>query len=599
MRKRLPIIFLLLSSLLLPVTARSADLEIRADGEYVMGAGETMAVAEERALKKAQQAAAEQAGAFVKSYSQVKNLTLTEDVVEVVANHSMKITVVERKKTVVGDLEAIRFFVRIKALVSTEEVEASLRKVREDAGAVESYKKLKAEYDRQAREIEALKKQLAGSGEGDRKQVLARISDEEKKFKAGLWLEKGGDYGLSPELALKAYNTALELNPDLAMAWAGRAALSRHAVQACHAKLDKGVSDCRKEIADLYQSLADVNRAIAMDADYAEAYALRAQINQDIRSLEWLVAYRKDPKAPELPDNRKNQKSILEDIDRAIALNPGSHKYYERRAGYLDPVDETEKRISDMTRAIELCRKENCDLLFMYYAQRAGFYEAAGKLDLAREDKRLSREAMKDFHGSSAAAAESEYRKVQEEVYFPLDEDRKAKFLQEAKQRISAGRAEAGDYWARAMLTDDDNARLADIAEAVRLAEKLNPRGREALKLAFMYQTRGAILMTGKKFKEALDDLMKALGIADQYLPQALARFKPADIAQFDNARLDRLTRPEAEAVLWIFLQTSALRMRANAYEELGSPDRALADYKALCTGLNDVRACKDVERLK
>ncbi len=323
MRKRLPIIFLLLSSLLLPVTARSADLEIRADGEYVMGAGETMAVAEERALKKAQQAAAEQAGALVKSYSQVKNLTLTEDVVEVVANHSMKITVVERKKTVVGDLEAIRFFVRIKALVSTEEVEASLRKVREDAGAVESYKKLKAEYDRQAREIETLKKQLAGSGAGDRKQVLARISDEEKKFKAGLWLEKGGDYGLSPELALKAYNTALELNPDLAMAWAGRAALSRHAVQSCHAKLDKGVSDCRKEIADLYQSLADVNRAIAMDADYAEAYALRAQINQDIRSLEWLVAYRKDPKAPELPDNRKNQKSILEDIDRAISAESG------------------------------------------------------------------------------------------------------------------------------------------------------------------------------------------------------------------------------------------------------------------------------------
>ncbi len=252
-----------------------------------------------------------------------------------------------------------------------------------------------------------------------------------------------------------------------------------------------------------------------------------------------------------------------------------------------------------MTRAIELCRKENCDLLFMYYGQRAGFYEAAGKPDLAREDKRLSREAMKDFHGPSPAAAESEYRKVQEEVYFPLDEDRKAKLLQEAKQRISAGRAEAGDYWARAMLTDDDNARMADIAEAVRLAEKRNPRGRDALKLAFMYQTRGAILMTGKKFKEALDDLMKALGIADQYLPEALSRFKPADIAKFDNARLDRLTRSEAEAVLWIFLQTSALRMRANAYEELGYPDRALADYKALCTGLNEVRACKDVERLK
>jgi hypothetical protein len=48
MRKRLPIICLLLSCLLLPFTARSADLEIRADGDYVMGAGETMAITEER-----------------------------------------------------------------------------------------------------------------------------------------------------------------------------------------------------------------------------------------------------------------------------------------------------------------------------------------------------------------------------------------------------------------------------------------------------------------------------------------------------------------------------------------------------------------------
>jgi len=39
----------------------------------------------------------------------VQNLILAEDVVEVVADHAMKITVLDKKRSMVGDLEAIRF----------------------------------------------------------------------------------------------------------------------------------------------------------------------------------------------------------------------------------------------------------------------------------------------------------------------------------------------------------------------------------------------------------------------------------------------------------------------------------------------------------
>lgn len=71
---------------------------IIADGEYVMGAGESMEVSEEKAKRIAVQKAAEQAGAYVKSYTKVKNLALESDVIEVIANHSMKIEVLDRKK---------------------------------------------------------------------------------------------------------------------------------------------------------------------------------------------------------------------------------------------------------------------------------------------------------------------------------------------------------------------------------------------------------------------------------------------------------------------------------------------------------------------
>jgi hypothetical protein len=186
MKRCIACLIILLS--LFPIQGICETKEIIAEGEYVMGAGETMAIAEERAMKKAAQNAAEEAGAFVKSYSKVQNLTLAEDVVEVVANHAMKITVLDRKKSVIGDLDAIKFQVKIKAVMTTEEVAANLKKVREDRGVVDAYNRLKADYDRQAREMETLKKRLTETGGEEKKQILAEITNEEKRFKANLWL---------------------------------------------------------------------------------------------------------------------------------------------------------------------------------------------------------------------------------------------------------------------------------------------------------------------------------------------------------------------------------------------------------------------------
>jgi len=120
------IIFLLISN----KSFAGNPVEIISDGEYVMGAGETMEVAEEKAKKSAMQKAAEQAGAFVKSYTKVKNLALESDVIEVIANHSMKVDILEKKKTVLGDVDAIRFYVKIRATMTEEEIEANLKKVR-------------------------------------------------------------------------------------------------------------------------------------------------------------------------------------------------------------------------------------------------------------------------------------------------------------------------------------------------------------------------------------------------------------------------------------------------------------------------------------
>lgn len=610
MQKRLAAsLFFLLLVLVIAVVpafftaARADQREIVTEGEYVMGAGETMAVAEERALKKAQQAAAEQAGAFVKSYSQVKNLALTEDAVEVLANHAMKVTVLTRKKTVVGDLDAIRFVVRIKAIVSTEEVEANLRKLREDSSAIDSYKKLKAEYDRQAREIEELKKQLGGAPAGDRKQVLARISEEEKRFRANLWLEKGGDYSLSPEMAMKAFDTALELNPGLAAAWAGKARIGSNAYYTCYNKVEmEGKLECGKEFAALYQALADASRAILLDAGYAEPYALRAEINYHIRTAQWLIQSKKTPQDYDLLQEirTRNQRAIMEDIDRAIALNPESDIYYERRANYVDPWENPDKPIADMTRAIELCRKANCWSLSMYYRLRAGLYQAAGKEELSKSDLKTAEELARSSESAGKLPA-GEFAKLQGELYYSYGPEQQKKILDEATRNIAAGKGTADDYRARALLADvPEDSKVRDLAEAIKLYRESKSPDRGDLKLVTSYYLKASWLKSGKKLADSLRDLNEALSIIDRRLPDALKVVKIGELEKFNEPqKLASASRSEADAVQWIFFKTAVLRDRAVLYEEMGSSEKARLDYGLLCKQFNDRNSCKDVERLK
>lgn len=199
----------------------SEPVIITAEGEYVMGNGETMEVAEERAKKAAVQKAAEQAGAYVKSYTKVKNLALESDFIEVIANHSMKIEVIEKKKTVLGDVDAIRFYVKIKATMSQEEIESNLKKVMQDQSIVDSYNRLKSDFEKQNKEMERLKRQLELATGGDKMKIAKLISEEEKKYKANLWLERAQQLSslFEREEALKAYKKALELNPDLPQAY--------------------------------------------------------------------------------------------------------------------------------------------------------------------------------------------------------------------------------------------------------------------------------------------------------------------------------------------------------------------------------------------
>src|SRR3989337_4143239 len=201
--------------LFLPSVGFTESKEIISEGTYNMGDGETPTVAESRALLQAKRVAVEQAGTYVESWTKVENLQLTKDEIQVLTSGIMEVTILDKKRTVVGD--GIHFWVQIKAKVNPDKIEEMAKRVKEKS-VVDDYKKIQEAYDKSQKEIEELKRQLSqAKGEKEKKQVEAKITDEEKLFQASQWFDKGYNYYMNKEYdkAIEAYTSAIALNPNL------------------------------------------------------------------------------------------------------------------------------------------------------------------------------------------------------------------------------------------------------------------------------------------------------------------------------------------------------------------------------------------------
>jgi len=271
-------IFAILVSVLLsyPLHVSAESKEIISEGTYNMGDGETPSVAESRALLQAKRTALEEAGTYVESYSKVINLQLTEDEIQVLAAGLMEVTILDKKRTIVGD--GFHFWVKIKARVNLDKTEELANRIKaKDKSFVEDYKRIQEAYDKSQKEIEELKKQLAeAKGEKEKKQVEAKITDEERLFQAREWFEKGYQHHLNKEYdsAIEAFTSAIALDSNLAQVYNNRGA-------AYHKKgqYDRAIEDYNRAIAiDPNNALAYYNRGLA--------YALSGNMGRAISDLQ-------------------------------------------------------------------------------------------------------------------------------------------------------------------------------------------------------------------------------------------------------------------------------------------------------------------------
>ena len=233
------IVFMLLT----PVVCLSSSTEILSEGIYTMGDGETPIIAEGKALEQAKRLAVEQAGTYVKSYSKVKNFQIAEDEVQVLASGIMEVTVLDKKRTVAED--AIKFWVKIKAVVYPDRMEVMAERIR-DQGLAEDYGKMKDAYEKSQKEIDALKKQLAAAkDETNRKQIVAKITEQEKTFTTGQRFDEGMRFVMMnrPDEAIKSFSKTIAEDPNNFRAYSQRAILYAKKLQ-----IDKAIADFSKVI---------------------------------------------------------------------------------------------------------------------------------------------------------------------------------------------------------------------------------------------------------------------------------------------------------------------------------------------------------------
>ena len=204
-------------------------------------------------------------------------------------------------------------------------------------------------------------------------------------FNQGLKLEPNGEYTAANYLyrgitysTMKDYDKAiadfnqadkLEPNDSGVLAWRGDAYFLKSEIPGPNVN----VEDLRR------RALADLNKSIQVEPDYAWAYARRAYFygqtgDRDKALADYNKSIQLDPDDAEVYKNRaylytwsfRDTSKALEDYNQAIRLNPNDASYYAARAEtYRNMANEAlggngdyTRAIADYTQAIKLDPKE-------------------------------------------------------------------------------------------------------------------------------------------------------------------------------------------------------------------------------------------------
>ena len=266
--------FLLLSAstgLLAWLAVSPADAELRtitATGEYRMGDNDTRTDAKRLALMDAKRLALEQAGTYLESVSEVKNLQVSRDEIRTYAAGIVEVKEQAASSKMEGETTVVHVDVTVQ--IDTAVVARQIDALRKNEHAKEELQQARAEAERLKQEVEAKGRELAAlkSKAGaepllkEREQVFAKLDAQDLVVRAWRPIGSRGGFGEGESLpaqdqasakamilqaitldpanarahltlghllqeegnfkgAAREFREALRLNPDLARAHAG------------------------------------------------------------------------------------------------------------------------------------------------------------------------------------------------------------------------------------------------------------------------------------------------------------------------------------------------------------------------------------------
>ena len=130
--------------------ARASNTTIVAEGHYVMGDGDTLAVAEERVLQRAQRRAVEEAGLYIESTfhdmeksEAGKSIQASSLEVRTIAAAITRTEILETRRSFLNDRPS--FYVRIRAVVDLDNLRAAIQRWQAEQRLADHFRRLQKE----------------------------------------------------------------------------------------------------------------------------------------------------------------------------------------------------------------------------------------------------------------------------------------------------------------------------------------------------------------------------------------------------------------------------------------------------------------------
>lgn len=257
------------------------------------------------------------------------------------------------------------------------------------------------------------------------------------------------------------------------------------------------------------RALADFDKAIALDPNYADAYNQRSVVHLALNEPKKAIvdmnrALLLEPDSAQyhchrgiLYERAENTTSAMADYNKALELDRDHADAYDRRGGLYHVLGDLAKALADYDRALEL-KPDSAKI----YLMRGLLHQRQGALTKALAD--LNRAVELDTSSLLALSSRGE-------VYTQLGDFEHA--LADANRAVEMSPKDAGAYNNRAythFLQNSFEEALADYDKALELDPKLVP----------CYNYRGRTYLKQARYEQAIQDFTKSLSLhpGDMYV---------------------------------------------------------------------------------